>query len=129
MNKMPERYEVEFADDKAVYIRSDGEIDTKTEIFVATDDDAEIRKLTLKNNSDTVKTIEITSYCEIVLAPRAADQAHMVFSNLFVETDYHAQSGMVSAPQAVPALDGSGWTRGPATMRVYVDSTATQGMK
>ncbi|MGB8247447.1 MAG: glucoamylase family protein, partial [Chlorobium sp.] len=97
LNKLPERYEVEFADDKAVYLRSDGEIDTKTEIFVATDDDAEIRKLTLKNNSDTVKTIEITSYCEIVLAPRAADQAHMVFSNLFVETDYHAQSGMVSA--------------------------------
>ena len=97
LNKTPDRYEVEFADDKAVYQRSDGYIDTKTEIFVTTDDNAEIRKLTLKNNSESTKTIEITSYCEIVLAPRAADLAHMAFSNLFVETDYHAPSGMIIA--------------------------------
>ena len=97
LNQKPERYEVEFADDKAVYQRTDGKIETKTEIFVATDDNAEIRKLTIKNNSETTKTIEITSYCEIVLAPREADLAHMAFSNLFVETDYQAQSGMVTA--------------------------------
>jgi len=88
---------VEFDDDKAVYRRSDGEIDTRTEIFVATEDNAEIRKLTVKNNSDVIKVIEITSYSEIVLAPRAADLAHMAFSNLFVETDYYAPGGMVTA--------------------------------
>ena len=97
LNKTADLYEVEFADDKAVYRRSDGEIDTKTEVFVATDDNAEIRKLTLKNNSNSTKTIEITSYCEIVLAPRPSDLAHMAFSNLFVETGYHALSGMVTA--------------------------------
>jgi len=97
LNHTPDRYEVEFADDKAVYRRSDGEIDTRTEIFVATEDNAEIRKLTVKNNSEVIKVIEITSYSEIVLAPRAADLAHMAFSNLFVETDYYAPSGMVTA--------------------------------
>ena len=97
LNTTPDRYEVELADDKAVYRRSDGEIDTKTEVFVVTDDNAEIRKLTLKNNADVIKTIEITSYCEVVLAPRAADLAHMAFSNLFVETDFLAPSGMVTA--------------------------------
>ncbi len=97
LNQMPDIYEVEFADDKAIYRRTDGEVDTKTEVFVATNDNVEIRKLTLENHSDATKTIEITSYCEVVLAPRAADQAHMAFSNLFVETDFHAQSGMISA--------------------------------
>jgi len=97
LNKTPDHYEVEFADDKAVYRRSDGEIDTRTEIFVATEDNAEIRKVTLKNNSDVPKVIEITSYSEIVLAPRAADLAHTAFSNLFVETDYYAPNGMVTA--------------------------------
>lgn len=97
LNTAPDRYEVEFADNKAAFRRSDGEIDTRTEIFVVTDDNAEIRRLTLKNNSDITRTIEITSYCEVVLAPRASDLAHMAFSNLFVETDYHAQSGMITA--------------------------------
>ncbi len=97
LNQMPNIYEVEFADDKAIYRRTDGEVDTKTVVFVATNDNVEIRKLTLENHSDATKTIEITSYCEVVLAPRAADQAHMAFSNLFVETDFHTQSGMTSA--------------------------------
>ncbi len=97
LNKAPDRYEVEFADDKAVYRRSDGEVDTRTEVFVTTDENAEIRKLTLKNNGEAARTIEITSYYEIVLAPRAADLAHMAFSNLFVETDFYAPLKMVTA--------------------------------
>ena len=97
LNKRPDRYEVEFSDDKAVYHRSDGEIDTRTEVFVPTDDNAEIRKITLKNYGDTTRTIEITSYCEVVLAPRATDLAHMAFSKLFIETDFHQPSGMVTA--------------------------------
>ncbi|HWQ06049.1 MAG TPA: glucoamylase family protein [Feifaniaceae bacterium] len=97
LNKTPDEYEVEFSDDKAVYRRSDGEIDTRTEVYVTTDENAEIRKLTLKNNGEAARTIEITSYCEIVLAPRAADLAHMAFSNLFVETDFYAQGRMVTA--------------------------------
>ncbi len=97
LNKTPDRYEVEFADDKAVYRRTDGEIDTRTEVFVTTDENAEIRKLMLKNNGETARTVEITSYAEIVLAPRAADLAHMAFSNLFVETDFYAPLKMVTA--------------------------------
>ncbi len=33
------------------------------------------------------RTIEFTSYGEIVLAPQTADQAQPAFSNLFVETE------------------------------------------
>src|SRR5204863_7226486 len=34
-----------------------------------------------------VRTIEVTSYSEVVLAPRAQDLAHPAFSNLFVQTE------------------------------------------
>ncbi len=96
IHRKPDAYEVEFSDDKAVYRRTDAEIDTQTEVFVPIDDSAEIRRITLKNHGDEAKTIEITSYCEVVLAPHAADLAHMAFSNLFIETDYHKPSGMVT---------------------------------
>lgn len=96
IHRKPDAYEVEFSDDKAIYRRTDAELDTKTEVFVPIDDSAEIRRITLKNNWDEIKTIEITSYCEVVLAPHAADLAHMAFSNLFIETDYHKPSGMVT---------------------------------
>src|SRR5207302_960223 len=33
------------------------------------------------------RTIEVTSYAEVVLAPHAQDLAHPAFSNLFVQTE------------------------------------------
>ena len=34
-----------------------------------------------------MRTVEVTSYMEVVLAPRAQDLAHPAFSNLFVQTE------------------------------------------
>ena len=39
-----------------------------------------------QNRSRKKRTIEITSYAEVVLAPPAADESHPAFSNLFVQT-------------------------------------------
>ncbi|NTV90449.1 MAG: glycosyl transferase, partial [Clostridiales bacterium] len=86
MNVVPENYEVDFTADKAVFKRMDGNIGTKTEVIVASGDNAEIRRLSLKNYGDKPCTIEITSYFEVVMAPQAADLAHPAFSNLFIET-------------------------------------------
>ncbi len=86
--EIPEKYEVTFTADKATYRRVDGQIATETEVVVASGDNAEIRRLTLKNQGTETCTIEVTSCFEAVMAPQAADVAHPAFSNLFVETSY-----------------------------------------
>ncbi len=87
----PVHYEAEFAEDRVRIMRADAGIESSLEIMVTADDDAEIRRLTLRNTGSRRREIEITSYAEIVLATPAADEAHPAFSNLFVQTEYVAQ--------------------------------------
>ncbi|WP_419823103.1 GH36-type glycosyl hydrolase domain-containing protein [Anoxybacterium hadale] len=87
-NVFPEKYEVVFTPDKATFERMDGDIETIMEVSAASEDQAEIRRISLKNNGDSTCEIQITSYFEIVLAPRNSDIAHPAFSNLFVRTEY-----------------------------------------
>ena len=49
------------------------------------------------------RTIEVTSYAEVVLAPAAADALHPAFSNLFVQTEILAERAgdPVHAPAAL----------------------------
>lgn len=90
INVMPEHYEVVFKADKATYKRTDGLIKTETEVIVTSGDNAEIRRISLRNTGDRPCTLELTSYFEVVLATQAADIAHPAFSNLFIETAFHA---------------------------------------
>jgi cyclic beta-1,2-glucan synthetase len=81
-----EEYEVTFAPDRVVFRRVDAGIETRTEIVVSPEDDAELRRVLVTNLGTRHRTIELTSYREVVLAPHDADLAHPAFSNLFVET-------------------------------------------
>ncbi|HWQ79900.1 MAG TPA: glucoamylase family protein [Anaerovoracaceae bacterium] len=87
-NVLPDKYEVIFTPDKAVFKRADGDVETTLEVVVASDDNVEIRKLELKNNGQETCYIEVTSYYEVVLASRSSDLAHPAFSNLFIRTEY-----------------------------------------
>ncbi len=87
-NFEPEEYKVVFSPDKAEFIRKDGNIETHTQIVVSPEDNAEIRTITLTNNSPHSRVLEITSYLEVVLTQPDADLAHPAFSNLFVKTEY-----------------------------------------
>ncbi|WP_231701848.1 GH36-type glycosyl hydrolase domain-containing protein [Crassaminicella thermophila] len=87
INIKPDGYEVKFSLDKAEFIRTDDNIDTHTEIVVSSEDNAEIRKISLTNHTDKPVVIEVTSYFETVLAAQAADIAHPAFSNLFIRTE------------------------------------------
>jgi cyclic beta-1,2-glucan synthetase len=60
------------------------------EVIVSAEDNAEMRSISLANYSNRAREIELTSYAEIVLAPRADDLAHPAFSNLFIETAFHS---------------------------------------
>ena len=71
------------------------------EITVAASDDLEIRRVTLINQSERERVIEITSYAEPVLAPQAAHERHPAFSKLFLRSEHLAE------------LDGLLFTRRP----------------
>ncbi|GAU79536.1 GH36-type glycosyl hydrolase domain-containing protein [Fusibacter sp. 3D3] len=86
----PDVYEVVFTADKAVYKRTDENIETTTEVIVTSADNAEIRRIKLKNNGEDTCILELTSFFEVVLASQASDVAHPAFGNLFVETEYNS---------------------------------------
>ena len=85
--KQPEKYEAIFSEARVEFRRRDHEFDTHTEIAVSPEDDAEVRRVRIVNRSRTRRTIEITSYAEVVLASPAADALHPAFGNLFVQTE------------------------------------------
>jgi cyclic beta-1,2-glucan synthetase len=96
-----EDYEATFSLDRAVWRRVDGGLETRTEVVVSPEDDAELRRVSITNHSHRARSLELTSYAEVVLAPADADLAHPAFSNLFIETT------------AVPQWDGLLCTRRP----------------
>ena len=83
----PESYEVVFSEDRARIARRDGAIATTLDVIVSPEEDAEIRRVSLTNLGPRARTIELTSYAEVVLTTPAADAAHPAFSNLFVDTE------------------------------------------
>ncbi len=85
--KQAEHYEALFSEGRAEFRRRDFEFETHTEIVVSPEDDIEVRRVHITNRSRISRTIEVTSYAEIVLAPPAADALHPAFSNLFVQTE------------------------------------------
>ncbi|MGC2456418.1 MAG: glucoamylase family protein [Gallionellaceae bacterium] len=82
-----DHYEAIFVQARAEYRRRDQAIEAHTEISVSPEDDVEIRRVTLTNQSSRTRHIEVTSYAEVVLAPLNGDLAHRSFSNLFVQTE------------------------------------------
>ncbi len=85
--KEPQSYEVSFSEDRAEFLRRDGAIATRLEVIVSSEDDAEVRRVSITNHGARTREIAVTSYAEIVLAPAAVDAAHPAFSNLFVQTE------------------------------------------
>ncbi|MES2208376.1 MAG: glucoamylase family protein [Pseudomonadota bacterium] len=85
--KKPDHYEVIFSEGQAEFRRRDQDIDMHTKIVVSPEDDIELRRTRITNRSSVRKTIDITSYSEVVLAPAPADSAHPAFSNLFIQTE------------------------------------------
>ena len=82
-----DRYEAIFSDARAEFRRRDNGFDTHTEIAVSPEDDIELRRLNITNISRSRKTIEVTSYAEVVMASAVGDALHPAFSNLFVQTE------------------------------------------
>lgn len=117
----PDRYEVVFSEDRARISRKDGSLSSNIEIIVSPEDNAEIRRLSITNLGTQHREIELTSYAEIVLAPKAADSAHPVFSNLFIQTEFLPQiHGLIAKRRPRAAQDQPVWA-------AHIISGGTQG--
>ena len=81
-------YQVIYGLDKAEFRQRVAGIDTRMEVVVSPEDNAELRRVTLTNLTAAPRELELTSYCEVVLTTPNADEAHPAFANLFVETEF-----------------------------------------
>jgi len=93
--KRADQYEAILSEGRAEFRRRDEGLETYTEIAVSPEDDIELRRTRVTNRSRTRRTIDVTSYAEVVIAPAMADALHPAFSNLFVQTE------IVRARQAI----------------------------
>ncbi|HMW30579.1 MAG TPA: glucoamylase family protein, partial [Plasticicumulans sp.] len=83
----PPVFSATFSEGRAEFLRRDGDIELRMEVVVSPEDDIELRRLHLTNRGTSVRSIELTSFAEVALAPPAADAAHPAFSKLFVQTE------------------------------------------
>jgi cyclic beta-1,2-glucan synthetase len=90
-------YRALLATDRVTFHRSDGGIETRTEIAVVPEDAAEVRCVSVTNHGEEPREVELTSYGEIVLGPPDADRAHPAFANLFVQTEWHEWCTAITA--------------------------------
>src|SRR5262249_3351437 len=61
------------------------------------EDDAEVRRISITNNGNRPREIDVTSYAELVLAPERDDAIHPAFSKMFIETEYVSDYGALLA--------------------------------
>ncbi|MEO8182825.1 MAG: glucoamylase family protein, partial [Deltaproteobacteria bacterium] len=84
---LAQNYEAIFSLGRAEFRRRDGDFETYVEVSVSPEDDVELRRVSITNRGSKARTLDLTSFAEVVLAPRGADAAHPAFSNLFVQTE------------------------------------------
>ena len=88
----PDDYTVLFSPDRVSIRRQDDDLSTQLDIAVSTEDDVEVRRITVRNHGMRTRELDVTSYAEIVLTSAVTDLAHPAFGKLFVETEYLADS-------------------------------------
>ena len=88
----PDQFDAVFELDKATFRRRDDDFETKLEITVSSEDDVEVRRLTIRNRGRQTRELEVTSYVELVLGRFEDDLAHPAFGKLFIETEVDPQS-------------------------------------
>jgi cyclic beta-1,2-glucan synthetase len=103
----PDQFTAAFDLDKISFRRRDASIETQLEITVSSEDDVEVRRLTISNRGAQTREIEVTSYAEIVLGRPQDDLAHPAFGKLFIETEFDPMSAGLLFSRRPRAADES----------------------
>lgn len=86
-----------FMDDRAEFHKTVGDLQSVVECIVATEHDAEGRRITLLNVGTEDRFIEVTSYLEPVIGKEDDDNAHPLFSRMFVQTEIGKRGDVIRA--------------------------------
>ncbi len=81
-------YRASFAPAGAEFLRRDHGIETRTRIAVSTEDNVELRRITVTNQSGVRRRLALCSYFEWALSRQSDVAAHPAFDKLFVQTDF-----------------------------------------
>ncbi|MCV9966232.1 protein ndvB [Pararhizobium sp. BT-229] len=90
-----EKVTIRFGDDKAEFIKTVGDLTSEVECIVATEHDAEGRRVILLNTGTEDRFIEVTSYAEPVLTTDDTDSAHPLFSKMFLRTEVDPKGDVI----------------------------------
>jgi cellobiose phosphorylase len=100
-----DEYQVTFHADSAEFRRRDGDVETSWAVCVGRDHDEEVRLVTLVNHGGRACEVDLTSYAEVCLNDRRADQGHPAFAKLFLETEFVTGPGALLARRRPRAAD------------------------
>ncbi|HEU0231025.1 MAG TPA: hypothetical protein VFR20_10665 [Burkholderiaceae bacterium] len=78
---------IDFSGSSAAFIGTTSDITTRVDVTVSPDADLEVRRVRVTNHSSRIRSLDLTSYAEVVLSSAPADDAHPAFNKLFVQTD------------------------------------------
>ncbi len=92
-------------------------ISAELRIAIPSDDDLELRQLTLENVSSLPRRIEVTSYFDAVLNWQGADISHPAFSKLFLQTEFNSKWGTLLINRR-PRANNENW---PTLFHALVD--------
>ncbi|MGD0906299.1 MAG: glucoamylase family protein [Candidatus Acidiferrales bacterium] len=98
-------YQAAFFEDHAEFMRRDRSLATTLDVVVSSEDDAEVRRVSITNLGVRARTVQVTSYSELSLTSQATDVAHPAFSNLFVQTEFVPDVGAVVATRRMRSED------------------------
>ncbi len=100
--------EAAFTEDRVQLSRTDGTLRTILDVIVSPEDDATCRRVSISNLGKKHRTIDVTSYDELVLGSPDADAAHPAFSKLFIETECDQEAGVLFAKRRRRGPDDRG---------------------
>lgn len=103
--KPAQSYSALFSEGRAEFRRCDQDIETYSEIVVSPEDDIELRRVRISNHAGVHRTLELTTYAEVVIALPAADIAHPSFSNLFVQTEIISECHAILCSRRARSVD------------------------
>lgn len=98
-------YEAIARDGIVTLIREHDGIRTTLEVSLAGSAAAEERRLAVENLSGRARTLDVTTYAELVLNTPVADAAHPAFSKLFVQTEWSESEHALLAMRRLRATD------------------------
>lgn len=82
------RYSARLHPASAQFTAEGEQLHAHTEVWVAVEDDVELRRITLRNLSNRERRLALVSSFEPVLAPARADLAHPAFGKLFLKAQW-----------------------------------------